>query len=118
MRKRTPSEVKAYGDGYKQAFYDFRHLVEKNDKETAIRKMEIFANAVALTVETATEEADTPQADDIGDCNSCEHLGELRCGMCTNGSGYKKADTPLTEEDINNLPWTESDKPLSDCPWK
>lgn len=30
----------------------------------------------------------------------------------------READTPLTEEDINNLSWTESDKPLSDCPWK
>lgn len=28
------------------------------------------------------------------------------------------ADTPQTEEDINNLPWTESDKPLKDCAWK
>lgn len=46
--------------------------------------------------------ADTPQTDEIGDCNSCEYLGDLRCGMCTNGSGYKRrADTPQT-----------------DCPWE
>lgn len=44
---------------------------------------------------------------------------------------YKVADTPQTEEEyINNLPWTESDKPMDeyfkdhgefydmDCPWK
>ena len=43
--------------------------------------------------------ADTPQTDEIGDCNSCEYLGDLRCGMCTNGSGYRRrADTPQTEE--------------------
>ena len=42
--------------------------------------------------------ADTPQTDEIGDCNSCEYLGDLRCGMCTNGSGYKRrADTPQTD---------------------
>lgn len=42
--------------------------------------------------------ADTPQTDEIGDCNSCEYLGDLRCGMCTNGSGYRRrADTPQTD---------------------
>ena len=46
----------------------------------------------------AYEPADTPQTDEIGDCNSCEYLGDLRCGMCTNGSGYKRrADTPQTD---------------------
>ena len=38
------------------------------------------------------------QTDEIGDCNSCEYLGDLRCGMCTNGSGYRRrADTPQTD---------------------
>lgn len=45
-----------------------------------------------------TTVADTPQTDEIGDCNSCEYLGDLRCGMCTNGSGYRRrADTPQDE---------------------
>lgn len=61
MRKRTPSEIKAYGDGYAEAYKEFCHLLERHEKETAIRKMKIFADAVALTVETATDEADTPQ---------------------------------------------------------
>lgn len=44
------------------------------------------------------ELADTPQADEIGGCNSCEYLCDLRCRMCTNGSGYKrKANTPQTD---------------------
>lgn len=43
-------------------------------------------------------QSDTPQTDEIGDCNSCEYLGDLRCGMCTNGSGYRRrADTPQTD---------------------
>lgn len=46
----------------------------------------------------AQSKADTPQTDEIGDCNSCEYLGDLRCGMCTNGSGYRRrADTPQTD---------------------
>ena len=47
---------------------------------------------------TYRDTADTPQTDEIGDCNSCEYLGDLRCGMCTNGSGYRRrADTPQDE---------------------
>ena len=66
MRKRTPSEIKAYGDGYVEAYKQFCHLLKRHEKETAIRKMKIFADAVALTVETSTGEpctADTPQTD-------------------------------------------------------
>ncbi|MBO5630411.1 MAG: hypothetical protein J5965_15205 [Aeriscardovia sp.] len=63
MRQRTPSEIKAYGDGYAEAYKEFCHLLERHDKDKAIRKMKIFADAVALTVETATDTADTPQTD-------------------------------------------------------
>lgn len=63
MRKRTPSEIKAYGDGYAEAYKEFCHLLDRHDKDKAIRKMKIFADAVALTVETATDTADTPQTE-------------------------------------------------------
>lgn len=63
MRQRTPSEIKAYGDGYAEAYKQFQYLIEKHDISTAVRKMKIFADAVALTVETATDTADTPQTD-------------------------------------------------------
>lgn len=63
MRKRTPSEIKAYGDGYIEAYKEFCHLLDRHKKDTAIRKMKIFTDAVALTVETATDTADTPQTD-------------------------------------------------------
>ena len=45
-----------------------------------------------------TPQTDIPSRDELGDCNSCEYLGDLRCGMCTNGSGYRRADTPQTQE--------------------
>gem|GEM_PF-4424237 len=64
MRKRTPSEIKAYGDGYDEAYRQFCHLLDRHEKETAVRKMKIFADAVALTVETATDTADTPQTEE------------------------------------------------------
>ena len=70
MRKRTLSEIKAYGDGYVEAYKQFCHLLKRHEKETAIRKMKIFADAVALTVETSTGEpctADTPQTEDLQD---------------------------------------------------
>ena len=63
MRQRTPSEIKAYGDGYAEAYKEFCHLLDRHDKDKAIRKMKIFADAVALTVETATDTADTPQTE-------------------------------------------------------
>lgn len=56
MRRRTPSEIKAYGDGYAEAYKEFCHLLDRHDKDKAIRKMKIFADAVALTVETAIDE--------------------------------------------------------------
>lgn len=74
MRQRTPSEIKAYGDGYAEAYKEFCHLLDRHDKDKAIRKMKIFADAVALTVETATDTADTPQTDFVEDdkCFDCE----------------------------------------------
>lgn len=68
MRQRTPSEIKAYGDGYAEAYKEFCHLLDRHEKDTAIRKMKIFADAVALTVETATDTTDTPQTD----CEDCD----------------------------------------------
>ena len=52
---------------------------------------------MAMRVEADTPQTDIPSRDELGDCNSCEYLGDLRCGMCTNGSGYRRADTPQTE---------------------
>ena len=56
MRRRTPSEMKAYGDGYAEAYKEFCHLLKHHDVDKAIRKMEIFAKAVEITVETAMDE--------------------------------------------------------------
>ena len=79
MRQRTPSEIKAYGDGYAEAYKQFQYLIEKHEISTAVRKMKIFADAVALTVETATETADTPQTD----CEACELDGKADvCKIC------------------------------------
>ena len=76
MRQRTPSEIKAYGDGYAEAYKEFCHLLERHDKDKAIRKMKIFADAVALTVETATDTADTPQTESTG-----SPIGDYRDGV-------------------------------------
>lgn len=59
MRRRTPSEIKAYGDGYTEAYKEFCHLLKNHDVDKAMRKMKIFADAVVLTVETATGEPQT-----------------------------------------------------------
>lgn len=56
MRRRTPSEIKAYGDGYAEAYKEFCHLLKNHDVDKAVRKMKIFVDAVVLTVETATDE--------------------------------------------------------------
>ena len=61
MRGRTPSEIKAYGDGYAEAYKEFCHLLKNHDVDKAVRKMKIFVDAVELTVETATGE---PQTED------------------------------------------------------
>ena len=86
MRRRTPSEIKAYGDGYAEAYKEFCHLLEKNDKDKAIRKMKILADAVALTVETATDEPQT--------CEECEHWNDTEDG-CADRHGCKTE--PQTE---------------------
>lgn len=64
MRRRTPSEIKAYGDGYAEAYKEFCHLLKNHDVDKAIRKMEIFVKAVEITVETATGEPQTESTDD------------------------------------------------------
>ena len=99
MRKRTPSEIKAYGDGYREAYEQFCHLLDKHDKDKAIRKMKIFVDAVALTVETATFTADTQQTD----CETCKYGQDKHryahiCNECGVG--------------INNY------TPQTDCSWR
>ena len=76
MRQRTPSEIKAYGDGYAEAYKEFCHLLDRHDKDKAIRKMKIFADAVALTVEIGTDTADTPQTESTG-----SPIGDYRDGV-------------------------------------
>lgn len=97
MRQRTPSEIKAYGDGYAEAYKQFQYLIEKHEISTAVRKMKIFADAVALTVEIATDTADTPQADEVGDCNICRFAGCSECDDCINGSEW------VRETEIDDL---------------
>ena len=77
MRRRTPSEIKAYGDGYAEAYKEFCHLLEKNDKDKAIRKMELFAKAVEITVETATDEPQTEEPTPW--CKYCQRRWENDC---------------------------------------
>ena len=91
MRKRTPSEIKAYGDGYIEAYKEFCHLLDRHEKDTAIRKMKIFADAVALTVETATDTADTPQTESQIETQNSNVISvydgvseAVRCAMCSN----------------------------------
>lgn len=83
MRRRTPSEIKAYGDGYAEAYKEFCHLLKNHDVNKAMRKMKIFADAVALTVETATDEdadrKDEPQTCSVNgrpysECADCEYF--------------------------------------------
>ena len=103
MRKRTPSEIKAYGDGYTEAYKEFCHLLDRHDKDKAIRKMKIFADAVALTVETATDTADTPQTD-------CElaYLGDEYCEACELDG----------KADVCKICRVSSYEPQTDCGWK
>lgn len=108
MRQRTPSEIKAYGDGYAEAYKEFCHLLDRHDKDKAIRKMKIFADAVALTVETATDTADTPQTD----CDKCIW------SVCNYNKVDWDADITQTETQIktqnSNLTF---DTPQTDCGW-
>ena len=91
MRRRTPSEIKAYGDGYAEAYKEFCHLLKNHDVDKAVRKMKIFVDAVTLTVETATGE---PQTD-------CDDRYALR----TDSGEVVAYACPLGCEQ-------------TDCPWK
>ena len=124
MRKRTPSEIKAYGDGYAEAYKQFQYLIERYEIDIAVRKMKIFADAVALTVETATDTADTPQTD----CDTCKHDSDQWYSEACDGCS--KADSnyePTTEESSMVAvvkPYTPTNREIldalekSDCPWK
>ena len=100
MRQRTPSEIKAYGDGYAEAYKEFCHLLDRHDKDKAIRKMKIFADAVALTVETATGE---PQTYVI---NPQEPANDDKCFECDDFFTYGGQCNKI------------EDKPQTDCAWK
>ena len=142
MRQRTPSEIKAYGDGYAEAYKEFCHLLERHDKDKAIRKMKIFVDAVALTVETATDTADTPQTDkDKVVCPNCGRSDYIRSFekdfniknseyryKCINCNTYIN-DTPQTDcEKCEHWKYIahewqcETEKcqktPQTDCGWK
>ena len=103
MRQRTLSEIKAYGDGYAEAYKQFQYLIEKHEISTAVRKMKIFADAVALTVETATDTADTPQMD----CDTCRHY-KLACELFSEVCKYE----PTTQTETQN---SNNDAPQTDC---
>jgi len=130
MRQRTPSEIKAYGDGYDEAYRQFCHLLDRHEKETAVRKMKIFADAVALTVETATDTADTPQTD--CNTNQCvqrvEYVGNDEKSRCWTCKHFERMhETPIssdgsyciyvvcTAKECNYEPKGE---PQTDCGWK
>ena len=118
MRKRTPSEIKAYGDGYAEAYKEFCHLLDRHEKDTAVRKMKIFADAVALTVETATDTADTPQTD----CKTCKYGQDKHryahiCNECGVGINNYTPQTESTGSPIGDYrdgvgAWQ------TDCGWK
>lgn len=73
----------------------------ESDRRTMVLMGEAMKNFEQVEV-ADTPQTDIPSRDELGDCNSCEHLGDLRCGMCTNGSGYKRrADTPQTDCNTN-----------------
>ena len=91
MRKRTPSEIKAYGDGYAEAYKEFCHLLKNHDVDKAMRKMEIFVKAVEITVETAMDEPRT-------DCPFGEDDKCFGCG--------------------DNTKCVVFDEPQTDCAWK
>lgn len=81
-----------------------------------------ICNECGVGINNYTPQTDIPSRDELGDCNSCEYLGDLRCGMCTNGSGYRRADTPQTEAEFTYCPRCGmrilTDTPQTDCGWK
>lgn len=109
MRQRTPSEIKAYGDGYAEAYKQFQYLIEKHEISTAVRKMKIFADAVALTVETATDTADTPQTEDYDFRDEQEYNDRW-------GTDCPFKDVPCSCGEQDECEWhTELDTPQTDC---
>ena len=107
MRKRTPSEIKAYGDGYIEAYKEFCHLLDRHEKDKAIRKMKIFADAVALTVETATDTADTPQTE--RKCIDCRFLtymyGKTWCNIKCDNPRDKVCDRFKPKDEQTDCAW-------------
>ena len=100
MRRRTPSEIKAYGDGYAEAYKEFCHLLKNHDVNKAMRKMKIFADAVALTVETATDE-DADHKDEPQTCDTCRfelYFPEICKGCCEWDSHYEPKDEQSGKE--------------------
>ena len=113
MRRRTPSEIKAYGDGYIEAYKEFCHLLYRHDKDKAVRKMKIFVDAVALTVETATDTADTPQTDkDKVVCPNCGRSDYIRS---FEDDFHIKSDFKYKCINCNTY---IKDTPRTDCGWK
>lgn len=136
MRKRTPSEIKAYGDGYAEAYKQFQYLIEKHEISTAVCKMKIFADAVALTVETATDTADTSQScfncdhyEPKGWCNlfkntvfpnykCCSEFAEIKPYEYEIKALYKEHKEPYCEiEDCDYHKYCK-ERGQTDCPWK
>ena len=79
---------------------DVAEMQAREERQLAewLKELKAYRETYPYGVEGYPPRADTPQTDEIGDCNSCEYLGDLRCGMCTNGSGYRRrADTPQTD---------------------
>ena len=120
MRKRTPSEIKAYGDGYAEAYKQFQHLIEKHEISTAVRKMKIFADAVALTVETATDTADTPQTEQKEYPVGCSGDWSVNCTSCDryfscdylSGKQPKSTGSPIGDYRDGVGAWQ------TDCSWR
>jgi len=111
MRQRTPSEIKAYGDGYAEAYKEFCHLLDRHDKDKAVRKMKIFADAVALTVEIGTDTADTPQTDKVV-CPNCGRSDYIR--SFEKDFGIKNSEYRYKCINCNTY---IKDTPQTDCGW-
>ena len=53
MRKRTPEEIKAYADGYNDAYEQFKKcLIGRKSVNDAIKRMDIFVFAVNNVIRT------------------------------------------------------------------
>ena len=107
MRRRTPSEIKADGDGYAEAYKEFCHLLKNHDVNKAMRKMKIFADAVALTVETATDKPQTAECP-FDDPIPCEWVN------CPNSTDcpYKQKTEPQTCEECDH--WNDTEDGCAD----